>query len=60
VDAHGDCSCDDGHCPGYDPPRSLTEDELQEIAYEVLTTLEGRAAEEHDWHRGQRPWGTSR
>lgn len=60
VDAHGDCSCNDGHCPGFDPPRSPTEEEMQEVAYEVLITLEGRAAEEHDWYRGQRPWGTSR
>ena len=60
LDAHGDCSCKDGYCPGFDPPRSPTEHELQEIAYEVLTTLEGRAAEEESWYREQRPWGASR
>jgi hypothetical protein len=44
VEAHGECSCNDGHCPGFGPPRSLTTDELEEIAYEVLVILEGRAA----------------
>jgi len=48
VDAHGECSCNDGYCPGFDPPRSPTEEELQEVAYEVLVTLEGKAAEQSD------------
>lgn len=57
LDAHGDCSCNDDHCPGFDPPRSPTEDELQEMAYEALLTLEGQASEEHDWWHQQRPGG---
>ncbi len=57
VDAHGECSCSDGHCPGYDPPRSPTEREMEELAYQVLRTLESRATEEADYYRQQRPWG---
>ena len=57
LDAHGDCSCNDGHCPGFDPPRSPTEDELQEMAYKVLVALQGQASDEHDWYRQQRPRG---